>query len=74
MTVVSETMRFPGSSNLSEATYDPDVENLTVTFVSGETYTYFNIPASVYRGLQNAGSAGQYFARQIRGRYNYERA
>jgi hypothetical protein len=67
-----ETTRFAGSSNLDSATYDPDVENLTITFSSGDEYTYFNVPPAVYRGLQSASSAGQYFHRFIRSRYNYE--
>lgn len=72
MTTVVETVQFPGSSNLSSATYDPDVENLTVEFQSGDSYTYFNVPAAVYRGLTLAGSAGAYFHRQIRNRFAYE--
>ena len=73
MTVVAETVEFPGSSNLASASYDPDVENLTVTFQSGDVYTYYNVPASVYRGLTLASSAGSYFYRSIRQRYAYER-
>ena len=72
--MVAETTDFPGSSNLASASYDPDVENLTITFRSGDTYVYFNVPSAAYRGLQNAGSAGEYFSRQIRNRYGYERA
>lgn len=72
MTVVAETTQFPGSSNLESATYDPEAEVLTITFQSGATYEYLNVPPSVYRGLQGAGSAGEYFSRQIRGRYQYE--
>lgn len=72
MSVVAETTDFPGSSNLSSASYDPEVENLTVTFNSGRAYTYFNVPASVYRNLQTARSAGEFFARHIRSRYAYE--
>jgi hypothetical protein len=72
VTTVPETIEFPRSSNLASATYDPDVENLVITFQSGESYTYFNVPASVYRGLTLAGSAGTYFHRSIRSRYAYE--
>ncbi len=72
MTVVTETTNFPGSSDLVSATYDPEVEDLTIEFVSGDSYVYRNVPVSVYKGLQNAGSAGQYFYRQIRKRYSYE--
>lgn len=74
MTTVAETTNFPGSSNLASASYDPEVENLVIEFNSGLTYTYFNVPPSIYRGLQTAGSAGEYFARQIRGRFAYEQS
>lgn len=72
MTAVVETVDFPGSSNLESATYDPDVENLNVTFRSGRTYQYFNVPAATYRGLTLAGSAGEFFNRQIKNRFAYE--
>jgi hypothetical protein len=73
MTVVAETFVFPGSSNLSQASYDPSVENLDVEFSDGSVYTYFNVPAGTYRGLTLAPSAGGYFHRHIKGRYGYER-
>ena len=73
MSVVAETTNFPGSSNLASATYDPDVEDLTITFQSGDSYIYRNVPPSVYRGLQSAPSAGSYLHRQIKGRFQYER-
>lgn len=60
------------SSNLASATYDPEVENLTIDFVTGASYTYFNVPQNVYRSLTLAGSAGEYFQRNIKGRYGYE--
>jgi len=67
-----ETTEFPGSSNLSKATYDPDIENLTIEFNDGSSYTYMNVPRATYRGLTLAGSAGGYFHRHIKGRYSYE--
>ncbi len=70
--MVAETFVFRGSSNLAEASYDPEVENLDITFQSGDRYTYFNVPAAVYRSLTLAPSAGQYFHRQIKGVYSYE--
>jgi len=72
MTMVQETFVFRGSSNLQDATYDPDVENLTITFQSGDSYLYFNVPPSVYRALTQASSAGQYWNRQ-KGAYSYEK-
>ena len=74
MSVVAETTNFPGSSNLASASYDPEVENLVIEFQSGQSYLYMNVPASVYRGLQTAPSAGAYFARWIKNRYSYEPA
>lgn len=73
MTVVAETVQFPGSSNLASATYDPDTENLDIEFQSGSTYTYFNVKAATYRALTLAPSAGEFFARNIRNRHAYER-
>lgn len=69
--VAAETTQFAGSSNLASASYDPDLENLRIEFSSGDSYTYFNVPKSVYMGLQHASSAGQYFHRHIRSRYSY---
>lgn len=74
MSTVAETTNFPSSSNLESATYDPDTETLTIEFKSGTSYDYMNVPPSIYRGLQGAGSAGEYFARHVRGRYQYEQA
>jgi hypothetical protein len=66
-----ETVEFPGSSNLSRATYDPATENLEVEFQSGERYVYMNVPAGVYRQFGLGG--GKYFYAHIRSRYQYER-
>jgi hypothetical protein len=70
--MVTETFVFRNSSNLLDATYDPDVENLTITFSDGSQYEYYNVPASVYRALTQASSAGQYWNRQ-KGSYSYEK-
>ena len=72
MTTVAETVEFPGSSNISSATYEPDVEDLTIEFSSGDKYVYRNVPPSTYRGLTIAPSAGAFFHRNIRQRFQYE--
>ncbi len=72
MTAVAETFVFRGSSNLASASYDPEVENLQIEFVSGDSYTYFNVPPAIYRALTLAASAGQYFHRHIKGAFSYE--
>lgn len=64
-----ETFDFPGSSNLLGGSYDDATEELTIEFVSGETYAYRNVPQGIVAGLRSSGSAGQYFHRQIRNRF-----
>jgi hypothetical protein len=74
VTLVAETFIFRSSSNLSSASYDPDEQTLTIEFQSGGSYTYSNVPPETYRGLTLASSAGQYFHRQIKGRYSFEQS
>jgi hypothetical protein len=57
------------SSNLKRCSYDIETETLQIQFVSGKVYTYQGVPASVYTGLLEAPSAGQYFNSNIKGVY-----
>lgn len=70
---MTETVEFPGSSNLASAAYDDQAKTLTVTFLSGESYLYHSVPYEVWHGLQHAQSAGSYFHRQIKNRYPDQR-
>lgn len=62
-----------GSSNIGNVTFDGATDTLTVEFTSGDVYDYFNVPRSVFLAFKQAGSFGQFFGRQIKGRYAYER-
>jgi lysyl-tRNA synthetase class 2 len=62
----------PASSNIASVSHDDSTDTLTVDFTDGSTYEYMNVPASVYRAFMAAGSAGQFFHRQVKGRYQYE--
>jgi len=73
-TTVKETFVFRGSSHLEEATYDPTEQTLEITFKSGDVYVYDNVPPETYSGLTRAGSAGQFFHRQIRDVFSYGQA
>ena len=55
------------SSNLRRCAYDIETETLQIQFNSGRTYTYNGVPASVYNGLLEAPSAGQFFNSEIKG-------
>jgi lysyl-tRNA synthetase class 2 len=70
--VVIETLQKP-SSNIASCAYDSVAQTLTIAFKSGSSYRYKNVPQAVWMGLQNAHSLGEYFQRQIRGRYADER-
>lgn len=72
--MVAETTETPASSNIASYSYDPDVENLVILFRDARQYTYFNVPAAIYRAMQAAPSAGSFFWRHIRGRYSYEQS
>lgn len=73
MTTVTETFIPPSSSSVAAATYEPDVQNLTIEFTTGATYVYYNVPQSVYRSLTMSASAGQFVKRYLVGRYAYEK-
>jgi len=49
------------SSNLASVGYDSASSTLEIEFHSGGVYQYLNVPVSIYNGLMNASSHGQYF-------------
>lgn len=54
------------SSNLSSVGYDTKSRTLEVEFLNGSVYQYSNVPSSIFSGLMNAASKGQYFDRMIK--------
>ncbi len=54
------------SSNLASVGYDAENQILEIEFNHGGIYQYENIPYSIYNGLMNASSHGQYFDRNIK--------
>lgn len=61
------------SSAMTYARYRAKAEELDITFVSGETYTYFAVPMGVYVRLVEAESAGTYYNDAIRDRYRFRK-
>jgi len=64
-------MDFPDSSVIHSADYDPDALTLDVTFATGRTYTYFDVPEWKFDGLITAPSAGEYFNHHIRDQHAF---
>lgn len=57
------------SSNIRSVDYNDDARELTVSFKTGATYVYAEVPRSVYDALVSADSIGGYFASRVRGKY-----
>ena len=54
------------SSNLASIGYDANQEILEIEFNHGGIYQFSHVPESIYKGLINASSKGQYFDRKIK--------
>jgi hypothetical protein len=57
------------SSAISFADYRPEVEELDLTFTSGYTYTFFDVPQSVYSEFIDSSSKGKFYNTRIRDFY-----
>jgi KTSC domain len=66
MTVKSSALR---SSALSSAEYDDETQTLTLTFTSGRSYTYDNVPEDTYERLLADPSPGRFYMAYIKDQY-----
>jgi hypothetical protein len=51
--------------------YDEAERRLVVTFISGRTYIYENVPGALYAAFRAAPSKGAFFNAEIRDRYAF---
>jgi len=65
-TLQSETDR---SAAVKAVSYEQHKRELFVTFASGRTYVYDNVPSEVFEELKTANSKRLFFNREIRDRY-----
>jgi hypothetical protein len=61
------------STAIETCHYEPDERRLDIRFVSGHSYSYFDVPPGVAAGLEKARSKGGFFQRAIRGRFRFAR-
>jgi len=61
------------STAIRSQSYDEVTQTLFVTFVDGDLYAYFAVPAAVAQAFARARSKGRFFAYEIRNRYAYRR-
>lgn len=59
------------STAIADIDYNYERERLTVTFVTGRTYEYVDVPADVAASFQSAFSKGTFFNSYIRERYDF---
>ncbi len=59
------------SSNLKNASYNTETEDLTVTFNNGSIYEYNKVPWAKFTKFRLAESQGKYFNENIAKNYKY---
>jgi KTSC domain len=57
----------PDSSNVGHVQWDSGT--MRVTFKSGATYNYHDVPEQVYHDITKAESAGGFFAKHIKDKF-----
>ena len=61
------------STTIQHISYDDTAHELHVTFVGGGIYTYYDVPAHVYRSFRSAESKGRFFTQFVEHRYDFRR-
>lgn len=61
------------SSNIASVGYDKDTEELEIEFKDSTIYLFSGVSFGEYVALLAAPSAGKYFIRNIKGRYETRR-
>jgi hypothetical protein len=58
---------------ISSFSYDPELSDLTIRYVSGLVYCYKKVPEKVFKEFRASGSKGRYLNFNIKGKYDYEK-
>ncbi|HOW98530.1 MAG TPA: KTSC domain-containing protein [Kiritimatiellia bacterium] len=62
------------SSTIDKIGYDAESQTLTVSFDNGDTYNYKKVPEKTYKALMKAKSKGKYFHKNIKDKFESEKA
>lgn len=65
--------RSVSSSTISRVGYDASSMTMTIEFMNGGIYEYYDIPQSLVQDLLAAPSPGQFLAQNVKGQYRYAR-
>ena len=72
MSKVTKEILIVESEAVVYAQYIHREEELMVMFNRGATYTYFDVPTHVWRGLQTAHSVGGFVSKHIRTKFDFK--
>ncbi|WP_316803232.1 KTSC domain-containing protein [Pedobacter nototheniae] len=61
------------SSVISRFSYNAALNTLKITFITGLTYEYNNVPEEIFEILKSAPSKGKYFNAAIRNKFKYKK-
>jgi hypothetical protein len=61
------------SSNLKNASYNTETEDLTVTFNNGSIYVYNKVPCAKFTKFRMAESQGKFFNENIGKAHKYQK-
>lgn len=61
------------SSNIAAIGYDPDTAVLTIQFIKGDVYEYYDVPSYEHVDLMHADSKGTYAHQNIYKRYRQQK-
>lgn len=61
------------SNVIRSFSFDNATRELTVRFMTGRTYVYFDVPSAVAAEMRRAFAKGEFFNREIRGHYRFAR-
>lgn len=64
-----EMQKIEGSSTIAAIGYDQELQELTIQFHSGGTYSFAGVPEHEHQALISAPSVGRQFHQRIRGSY-----
>lgn len=68
-----EKVLWDKSSNIKSTSYNKETEDLVIEFKGNSKYEYANVPENVWNYLKKADSIGKYFAKKIKGYYQYKK-
>ena len=61
------------STVIDHFSYDSDKNCLIITFLSGNVYSYKDVPEKVYKQMKASQSKGKYFNHIIKDKYSFEK-